>query len=198
VLTRWQGGFAAVVVTLATCGLVAGDLTDEGFRRWWVNHALTTDTVAGLLVLLVTVLIVDQVVSRRSVRDRSRAIAAQAAILMAQAVRSSRAVSSALAGSADRGDAADEVRTYMMMLLVGAPILIDAEIARNFLEEAQRLAGEMAHMLTTMRKASGPLDTSAARLSDAVSRLQAALAPLLQVLTPDERELVDTGDGDSP
>jgi hypothetical protein len=198
VLRPWQGGFATVVVTLVTCGLVAGDLADEGFRRWWVNHALTTDTVAGLLVLLVTVLIVDQVVGRRAVRDRSRAIAAQAAILMAQAGRSSKVMSSVLAGSADRGDAVDEVRTYMMMLLVGAPILIDAEISRNFLEAAQRLAGEMAHTLTTMATAPGPPGASAARLSDAVGRLQVALAPLLQVLTPDERELVDTGDGESP
>lgn len=59
-LTRWQGGFAAVVVTLVTFGLVILDLTDSGFRNWWADHALTTDTVAGLLVLLVTVLVVDQ------------------------------------------------------------------------------------------------------------------------------------------
>jgi hypothetical protein len=71
VLTRWQGGFAAVVVTLVTFGLVILDLTDSGFRNWWADHALTTDTVAGLLVLLVTVLVVDQVVSSRQVNDRA-------------------------------------------------------------------------------------------------------------------------------
>jgi hypothetical protein len=101
VLTRGQGGFPAVAVTLVTFGLVIGDLTDSGFRRWWLDRALTTDMVAGLLVLLVTVLVVDQLVSRRQVSGRSRAVAAQAAIVMGQAARSSRAVSSALDSSGD-------------------------------------------------------------------------------------------------
>jgi hypothetical protein len=38
----------------------------------------------------------------------------------------------------------------MIMLLVGAPVLIDARISRDFLEEAQDLGGEMTRMLTTM------------------------------------------------
>jgi hypothetical protein len=60
-----------------------------------VDHALSTDAVAGLLVLLVTVLVVDQVVSSRQLNDRARAVAAQAAIMVTQAARSARAVSSA-------------------------------------------------------------------------------------------------------
>src|SRR5258708_10315394 len=94
-LTRWRSGFGAVVVVLVMLGLVIGDLTDGGLRRWWAGHALTTDTVAGLLVVLVTVLVVDQVVSMRQVRDRSRAIAAQAAIITDPAPPSSPAVSAA-------------------------------------------------------------------------------------------------------
>jgi hypothetical protein len=190
VLTRWQGGFAAVVVTLVTFGLVILDLTDSGFRNWWADHALTTDTVAGLLVLLVTVLVVDQVVSSRQVNDRARAVAAQAAIMVSQAARSSKAVSLALDGSGDRCAASDEVRTYMMMLLVGAPVLIDAKVSRNFLEEAQHLGGEMARTLTTMAKTPGKSAISGARLDSAAERLQAAPAPLLELLNPEERSAV--------
>jgi hypothetical protein len=191
VLTRWQGWPAAVAVTLLTFGLVILDLADGGFRRWWADHALTTDTVAGLLVVLVTVLVVDQVVSRRQVNDRSRAVAAQAAIMMSQAARSSKAVSSALNGSGDPAAASDEVRNYMIILLLGAPVLIDAKVSRNFLEEAQHLGGEMARMLTTMAKKPDAAAASSARLDDAVERLRAASTPLLQPLNPEERIAAD-------
>jgi hypothetical protein len=46
-------------------------------------------------------------------------------------------VSSVTGGSGDRGDASDGFRTYMMMLLVSAPVLIDDSVARRFLEQAQ-------------------------------------------------------------
>jgi uncharacterized membrane protein YcjF (UPF0283 family) len=111
VLSRWQGGFAALVATLATGALVILDVTDNGLRRWWAFHALTTDTVAGLLVLLITVLVVDQVVRLRQINSRARAVAAQAAIMVNQGIRSSQAVSQALAGAGDRDAAGDEVRT---------------------------------------------------------------------------------------
>jgi hypothetical protein len=187
VLTRWQGGLTSVVVTLVTIGLVILDLSDGAFRSWWLGHALTTDTVSGLLVLLLTVLVVDQVVRRRQLRDRSRAIAAQSAIMVNQATRSVRAVSAALTGSGDRSDAADEVRTYMIMLLVGAPVLIDARISRTFLEEAQHLGAEMARALTTTARTPGSPPASVPRLDDAVARLRAASAPLLALLEPEEQ-----------
>ena len=60
-----------------------------------------------------------------------------------QAIRSAQAVAS----SRDRDAAGDEFRTYMMMLLVGAPVLIDATASRNFLEHAQALGGEMARVV---------------------------------------------------
>jgi hypothetical protein len=188
VLRDWQSGFASVAVMLVMIALVIADLTDRGLRHWWAGHALTTDTVAGLLVLLVTVLVADQVVRRRQLRGRSQAMAAQAAILMVQAARSSRAVSAALDGSGDRGAATDEVRTYMMMLLVAAPVLIDARISRSFLEEAQRLGGEMTRALTTMARKRGT--PSSARLDDAVARLRAASTPLLRILSPEELSAV--------
>jgi hypothetical protein len=181
---RWQSGFASVAVVLVMVGLVIGDLADGGLRRWGAGHALTTDTVGGILVLLVTVLVADQVVRRRQIRDRSRAIAAQAAIMMGQAARTSRAVSAALDGSGDREAATDEVRTYMMMLLVGAPVLIDVSISRGFLEAAQHLGGEMTHALTAMRP--DKAKPSSSRLDDAVARLRAASTPLQQLLTPEE------------
>lgn len=191
-LSRWQGGAAALVVTLVTCALVILDLTDDGLRRWWAGHALTTSTVAGLLVLLITVLVADQVVRLRQISSRARAVAAQAALIVGQAARSSRAVSGALAGSGDREAAADEFRTYMMMLLVSAPVLIDAQVSRNFLEQAQALAGEMARVLVAKPGQDGHL---ADRIDDAVQRLRTASDPLLGVLDPETRRAVR---GDQP
>jgi hypothetical protein len=177
-----QGGLAATVTTLVAAGLVIFDLADEGFRRWWSERALTTDLVAGLLVLLITLLIVDQLVRRRQTNDRARAVAAQAAILMAQATRSSQVIGSALDGSGEQSDASDEVRTYTMMLLVAAPVLIEDAVSRSFLEQAQRLGGEMARVLQMTAKGSDPSTISRTRLDDALTRLRATSAPLLQVL----------------
>jgi hypothetical protein len=44
------------------CIFVILDLAGAGLRRWWDDHALTTDTVAGLLVLMITVLVADQAI----------------------------------------------------------------------------------------------------------------------------------------
>jgi hypothetical protein len=185
--SRWRGWFAAIVVTLGGGALIILDVTDGALRRWWSAHALTTDMVSGLLGLLITVLVIDQVVRLRQIKDRARAVAAQAAILVNQAIRSAQAVSQALADSGDRDAAGDEFRTYMMMLLVGAPVLIDAKASRNFLEQAQYLGGEMARALGMTAGTVGPDSFLATRLDDAVQRLRAASTPLLQVLDPDTR-----------
>ena len=169
------------------------EVTDGGLRRWWAFHALTTDTVGGLLVLLITVLVADQVVRLRQIKGRARAVAAQAAIMVNQAIRSVQAVSQALAGSGDRDAAGEEFRTYMMMLLVGAPVLIDATVSRTFLEQAQALGGEMARALAATARTPGQASYPAARLDDAVQRLRTASTPLLQVLDPETR-LVVLGD----
>ena len=192
-LSRWQGGSAAGVVTLVACALVIGDLADGGMRRWWDGHALTTDTVAGLLVLLITVLIVDQVVRARQFNDRARAVGAQVAIIMAQATRATLEVSQAVAqglGPGDRDAASDEFRTYMLMLMVGAPVLIDAKVSRDFLEQAQALAGEMARMLGVTAGAHGRKALPDARLEESVQRLRAASTPLLQALDPETQAAV--------
>ncbi len=195
VLSRWLGGLAALVVTLVACALVILDLTDGGLRRWNDVHALTTDTVAGLLVLLITVLVADQVIRLSQINARARAVAAQAAIVVTQAIRSSQAVSQALAGSGDRDAASDEFRTYMMMLLVGAPVLIDAKVSRNFLEQAQSLGGEMARALAATARTPGQVSYPTARLDDAVQQLRTASTPLLQVLDPETLQVIR---GDQP
>ena len=82
--TRLIGWPAAVLTMLITLALVAGELTHAGQRRWWAARPLTTDTVAGLLVLLITVLVVNHLLTRRQARQRGHAVAAQAAIMGAR------------------------------------------------------------------------------------------------------------------
>ena len=192
-LSRWQGGLAAIVVTLLAAVLVVLDISDGAMRRWWDGHAISTDTVSGLLVLLITLLVVDQVVSLRQINDRARAVAAQAAIVMTQAMRSSQAVSQATAKGAkpeDRDTAADELRTYMMMLLVAAPVLIDVRVSRAFLEQAQLVAAEMARALGVTARSHGPGTLADTRLDSAVQQLRTASTPLLQVLDPETQAAV--------
>jgi len=190
VSNRFLGWPPAVLATLITVGLVVGELTDAGQRRWWATRPLTTDTVAGLLVLLITVLVVNQLLNRRQSRQRGHAVAAQAAIMAAQAVRSAQAVSAVLDGSGDRDAASDGFRTYMMVLLTGAPVLINDPIARHFLEQAQYLGGVMARTLTLIDKSPHGPAVSADGLSEAVQQLQSAAAPLLQLLNPEMRDAI--------
>lgn len=197
-LSRWQGGFAAGVITLLALVLVILDINDGAMRRWWAAHALTTSIVSGLLVLAITLLVVDQVVRLRQLNDRSRAVAAQVAIILAQATRAAKEVSQAVAqslGPGNRDDASDEFRTYMIMLLVGAPVLLDERISRNFLERAQRLGGEMARALAATGPTSGSAAVSPSRLDHAVRELRGASRPLLAALDPETRAAVR---GDEP
>ncbi len=188
--SRLRGWSTAILVILGACALVIVDVTDAGWRKWWDVHALTTDTVSGLVVLLITLLIVDQVVRLRQMRDRSRAIAAQAAIMVAQGVRSSRIVSAALNGSGDRDAANDEFRTYMMMLLVGAPVLIDERTSRTFLEQAQYLGAELAKAIAAATRQHSKDSFPADRLDRAVQQLRDASTPLLQVLDTETQAVV--------
>jgi hypothetical protein len=187
---RLLGWPAAVLAMLITLALVVGELTDAGQRRWWAARPLTTDTVAGLLVLLITVLVVNQLLNRRQARQRGHAVAAQAAIVAAQATRSASAVSSAIGGSGDRGAASDGLRTYMVMLLMGAPVLMDDPVARHFLEQAQYLGGVMAGALAVIDRSPDGAVVPGEALDDAVQQLQSAAAPLLQLLSPGIRESI--------
>jgi hypothetical protein len=193
VLSRWLGGIAALVATLLTGTLVILDITDVAMRRWWDGHALTSDTVSGLAVLLITLLVVDQVVRLRQLNARARAIAAQAAIIMTQAERTTQSVNQAVAQGAsdsDRDAASDDLRTYMMMLMLGAPVLIDAQVSRNFLEQGQVVAGLMAVSLGLTTKGPRRAPAPDKRLDGAVKRLRDASTPLLQVLDPETQAAV--------
>jgi hypothetical protein len=176
-----------MVITVA---LVVGELAEAGQRRWWAARPLTTDTVAGLLVLLVTVLVVNQLLTRREAGQRGHAVAAQTAIVVAQAARSAKDVSAVIDGSGDRAAASDSFRLYMTMLLTSAPVLIDHPVARRFLEQAQYLGGVMARMLAEIDRRPGSAGLPNDRLDDAVVQLQATAAPLLQLLSPGMRDAV--------
>jgi hypothetical protein len=94
----------------------------------------------------------------------------------------------------DRDAASDELRTYLTMLLTAAPVLIDAAISRNFLEHAQKLAGELARThVTTATRAQGSA-ISRAGLDEAVDQLRVASTPLLKILNLDQLAAV-TADG---
>jgi hypothetical protein len=172
--------------------LVVGELSDAGLRHWWASHTLTADTVAGLLVLLVTVLVVNQLLNLRQARQRGHAIAAQAAIMVTQAIRSANAVWAVIDGSGDRSEASDDLGTYMMMLLTGAPVLIDDPVARNFLEQAQYLGGVMARTIRALDKSSAAAAMPSVSLDDAVQQLETAAAPLLQLLSPGVRDSIQS------
>jgi hypothetical protein len=192
VSTRLIGWLAAVLAMLITLALVVGELADAGQRRWWAAHPLVTSTVSGLLVLLVTVLVVNQLLSRRQGRQRGHAVAAQAAVMVAQAARAAKAVSSVIDGSGDRGVASDGFRTYMMMLLVSAPVLIGDSVARRFLEQAQYFGAVMARTLALMDRSKGGAAVPSDTLDDAVQQLQSAAAPLLQLLSPAVRDSIQS------
>jgi hypothetical protein len=191
---EWTG---AVAVTIVAVALAVLDILDGPVHRWWAAHAFTTSLVGGLLVLLLTVLIADRVVHARQLRDRSRAIAAQSAIVMTQAARSAQSAGAMLDGTGDADAAGDDLQSYGTMLLIAAPLLIDATMSRAFLEEAQRLAGELVRALHAQRRGTAG-ETERARLNDAVGRLRAAAQPLLAILSPEQRDAVTDGSDTSP
>jgi hypothetical protein len=186
-LAGWLAAGSAMLVTLA---LIVLEITDAGMRRWWSGHSLTTDTVSGLLVLLVTVLVVNQLLNQRQARQRSHVVAGQAAIVMAQANQSAKAVSSVIGGSGDHGAASDGFRTYMMILLISSPAFIGDLVARRFLEQAQALGAVMAGRLELINKSKGASGVPSDVLDDAMKQLQSAAAPVLQPLSPRARDSI--------
>jgi hypothetical protein len=194
VVSRWLGGLIALFVTALGCVLVILDINDDALRRWWDGHAMTTDVVGGLLVLLITVLVVDQVVLLRQINNRSRTVAVQAGIMVSQASRTTQAISATVDGSGDRDAAAEEFRTYIMMLLAVAPVLIDAKLSRDFLEQAQRLGGVMARALNVISGSTGQQDSVTGKLDTSLQALRSSSAPLLASLDPAMRAAVTQED----
>jgi hypothetical protein len=187
-LDPWKGVSAAIFVTGAACGLIVLDVTNRGFRRWWALHAFTTSAVAGLVVLLITVLVVDQVVRFHQVKNRSQATAAQAAIVMAQGIRSAKAVAVFLQKLDDRDAASYEVQTYLTMVLFAAPILIDASLSRRFLEQAQHLGAKLARAFSTDLDDPDAVSVMQAGIDTAAGDVRKAAEPLVQVLNSQQLE----------
>jgi hypothetical protein len=187
VIKGWQVGSATIIVGLLTSALIILDLTDGPFRRWWSSRAFTTDAVGGILVVLITVLIVNQVLRIRQQRDRSHATAAQTAIVLSQAIRATRLASGLRDNSGDRPTASDEVRTYMTMLLIAAPILIDAKVPRAFLEQAQKLGAQLVRTVTPTADSYHRTAPSNAELEETLHQVKIAAAPLIALLTAKER-----------
>ncbi len=80
------------------------------------------------------------------------------------------------------------MRTYLTILSISAPVLIDAKVSRTFLEQAQSLSAELARVLASGAKASGETGTSpGSRLEDSFERLRSASAPLLDMLNIERR-----------
>ena len=175
----WPGALSVMVITAV---LVVLDLSDASVHRYWSNHAFTASVLSGVLVLLVTVLIVDRVTHERQVRNQSRVVAAQAAIIVGQAGRTVDAPKQASKSDGDTDTAAEELRTYTQMLLTSAPVLIDAQLPRAFLETAQRFAGQLFRAVRDGRADS--------RLDSSLQDLRAAGAPLLQALSAQQRAAV--------
>lgn len=174
----WLGALSALVITVA---LVALDVSDRSISRYWARHSFTNSVLSGVLVLLLTVLIVDRVASIRQLRNQSRAIGAQAAVIVAQARRAADAIKRSPPSEEDSGVAPDELSTYMQMLLTSAPVLIEATTSRTFLETAQRAAAEMYRALRGAGQ--GDADRTKARVDKAVDQLNQAAAPLLKSLS---------------
>ena len=190
-LKVWQAGVATTAVALLSSALIVLDLSNGAFRRWWSARAFTTDAIAGILVVLITVLIVNQALGIRRERERFRATAAQASMVLSQAIRTSRAVL-ACATSGDRTAASDELRTYMIMLMIAAPILIESKKPRAFLEDAQTLGGMLVQVRHSESQSSFKAVPTDAQLQEALQQLKTAAAPLLAPLTAEERTAAGT------
>ena len=191
-LSRAPAWTGALVVVMITVILLLLDISGGPVHRYWSRHSFTSSVVSGLLVLLLTVLIVDRVARKRQLRRRSRAVAAQAAIIVAQADRTVDATKSTSRTAAGRDAAADELRTYTQMLLTSAPLLIDARPSRTFLEAAQHVAAEV---FWTLRDGVGD-DVPETRVDVAVNNLRIVADPILTALSRQERAALSP-DGDS-
>jgi hypothetical protein len=166
--------------------LIALDLVDNDFNAWSNSHSFATDAVSTLLGLAVAALVIDRISARRRLHDQAQVMAAQGAMIAAQALRATEAVTSALDGSGERDAAGDELRTFMMMMLTGAPVLMDEPHTREFLETSQHLAAELARALGVTGSGAHPDDIDQ-RLNDAATQVRAAAQPLLQTLDLDQQ-----------
>ena len=186
-LSRYGTWSGAAIVIVITTALVILDISDGSVHRYLSRHSFTSSVLAGVPVLLLTVLIVDRVIRIRQLKNRSRAVGAPAALIVAQASRTVDAVTRAALSAEDRDEASGELRTYTQMLLTSAPLLIEARVPRAFLEAAQHLAAELFRALHAGDEKVEPTKT---QLDHAVEQLRAAAAPLLKALNDEQRAAI--------
>ena len=186
-LRGYRAWWGALIVMVITAGLVVLDITAGPVHRFWSRHAFTSNVLAGVCVLLLTVLIVDRVIRIRQLKNQSRAVGAPAALIVAQASRAADAVTRAGRSAEDRDEASGEVRTYTQMLLTSAPLLIEARDPRAFLEAAQHVAAELFRALHAEDE---QLEPTKAKLDHAVKQLDAAAAALLKALSSEQRAAI--------
>jgi len=194
VIDRSLAWIRIAVVSALVLALVLLEMLDRTFRHFWSDHPLTADTVAGVLVVAITVVVVDQVIHHRQVQAQSRAVGAHAAIMLSQAKRAVDATLAVRDEDGDRDAASDATRTYLLVLLVGAPVLMEDPVARRFLEQAQVLAAELARILAPSEVGVLPPSAFAGGLDEAIKQLRGAAAPLLAALSAAERSAVNDSD----
>jgi hypothetical protein len=166
----------AVAIASGLVAIVACDLWIASFRDWWDRHSLTGSIVSSLLVLGVTALIVDEILARRQRRERATSVAVQGMIVYTQAVRAY----AALTGTGtDESDLGEEMRSLANMILTASPSLFDDPQARVFLENLQRLAGEMVRTIPSSGLVSGQPSDDRAQLAAAMSAVRTSRLPLL-------------------
>jgi hypothetical protein len=173
----WSGALTVMAVTVI---LVTLDIAVASVHRYWSRHSFTSSVLAGVLVLLLTVLIVDQVARIRQLRNQSRAIAIQAATIVAQAQRTADTIVDTSPSAEDREAAENELRSYIQMLFTSAPVLIGAAAPRAFLETAQRAAGQLGAVLREAGAES--VEHKKARVDAATNQVRRAAAPLIATL----------------
>ena len=193
---RWQAWIAVAVVTAVVLALVLLEQLDPVVRRFWSDHPLAADTVAGVLVVALTVVVIDQMIRRRQIHNQSRAVGAHAAIMLSQAKRAVDMTVAVRDREGDRAAAGEAVRTYLLVLLVGAPVLMEAPLARRFLEQAQVLAAELGRILSPADVEILPPSAFAGSLDEAIRQLRGAAVPLLAALSAEERSVVTDGTGE--
>jgi len=192
---RWTAWSGAVIVTVITLVLVGLDIGDGPVHRYWSRHSFTSSVLSGVLVLLLTLLIIDRVTRMRQLKNQSRAMGAQAAVIVAQATRTADAIAKAAPSPEDRDEASDELRTYAQMLLTSAPLLIDARVTRTFLETAQHTAAQLFRALRQSENGTG--QDVKGQLDDELAQLREAAAPLLTALNQEQRAAVSSDDDEA-
>lgn len=180
---------AAVGALLAVAAIVVTDVTTTGVERWWDRHSVITDVVGSVLILAVTVLIVDEVIARRRVKERARVAAVQAVIVYGQALRTETVLANK--GEEEDGGAGGlaEVRSLALMLLTAAPALFDDPVARNFMNRAEGFSSLMLRAALSGQR--DVTDADRAKLAQAKEELRIAVQPMLVRLGRQESAVLE-------